>query len=307
MHIVLVSALALLVGLTLALLGGGGTILAVPILRHIVGLEPAVAVAASLFIVGTTSALSVAANARKGTIRWDIGLLFGSASAIGAVGGSAIAPRLDPDALMTLFSIMMVVTGIAMIRKKSVASNGSNAAKTISKKLPYHWIVVEGAVVGFITGMVGAGGGFLVVPALMLLGGLPLPVAVSTSLLVIAIKSAAGFVSISQSIAIPWGITLGFAALTVIGSLLGSFILSSVDTNKLGRGFGLFVVLLGSGMLIDLALSFDFGAIGLPLENAGMIVAGLVVFFVGYLFGRLRSNPALPESHPPQWDENPAV
>ena len=191
MEITLIIALvlAVFVGISLGLLGGGGAILTVPILTYIVGMEPREAIASSLFIVGVTSVVGMLRHATSGRVRWKTGITFGAASMAGAFVGGITGGYVPGVVLMILFALMMVVVATAMIRgrKNAVPSDGEERQLRISLVLIY------GLLIGFATGLVGAGGGFLIVPALSILGGLPMAVAVGTSLLVIVLNASAGF------------------------------------------------------------------------------------------------------------------
>src|SRR5699024_11191714 len=168
-----VVLLATLVGLSLGLLGGGGSILTVPLLTYVAGMDAKEAIAASLFVVGTTSVVSTIAHARRGNVQWRTGLIFGVASMVGAFLGGLLGGFIPSTILMVAFALMMLATATAMLRgRKKKADTGEK------KALPLGKILAEGLAVGLVTGLVGAGGGFLVVPALALLGGLPMPIAV---------------------------------------------------------------------------------------------------------------------------------
>ncbi|HEX5771105.1 MAG TPA: sulfite exporter TauE/SafE family protein, partial [Nocardioidaceae bacterium] len=182
----IVLALSLLIGVSLGVLGGGGSILTVPILVYVAGMEPKEAIAASLFVVGVTSAAGAISHARGGRVRWRTGLMFGAAGLVGAFLGGMLGGHLPGELLLVAFALMMVATSIAMIRGRKVDESKKHS------DLPVFRVLLDGLVVGLVTGLVGAGGGFLVVPALALLGGLPMAVAVGTSLLVIAMKSLGG-------------------------------------------------------------------------------------------------------------------
>ena len=184
----LALALSVLIGVSLGLLGGGGSILTTPILIYAIGLEPKEAIATSLLVVGITSLAGLVSHARAGNVAWRTGVIFGLAGMAGAYAGGFVAKWIPANVLLVLFALMMVATAIAMFRGRKAPADGEKRTFAAWK------IVLDGLVVGLVTGLVGAGGGFLVVPALALLGGLPMPVAVGTSLLVIAMKSFAGFV-----------------------------------------------------------------------------------------------------------------
>lgn len=239
---ILVAAVA--IGVSLGLLGGGGSILTVPLLSYVAGLDAKEAIAASLFVVGTTSAVSVIAHARQGNVRWRTGLIFGAAGMAGAFGGGLLGGIIPGTILMIAFALMMLATAGAMLRgRRKQAAAGEPSAH--SRELPVVRIVVDGLIVGFVTGLVGAGGGFLVVPALALLAGLPMAAAVGTSLLVIALKSFAGLAGYLTSVSLDWGLVLGVTAAAIIGSVIGATLSSKVPEAALRKGFGVFVLVMG--------------------------------------------------------------
>lgn len=237
---VLVLILAVAVGLSLGLLGGGGSILTVPLLTYVAGMDPKQAIASSLFIVGATSVLSTFTHARAGNVQWRTGVIFGVASMAGAFLGGIAGGYIPGVVLMILFALMMIATSIAMIRGRK-----NRAATDPKAQLPMGKVIAEGLVVGAVTGLVGAGGGFLVVPALALLGGLPMPIAVGTSLLVIAMKSFAGLAGYLTTVTIPWPLVLGVTGMAVIGALIGARLTRVVPEKALRKGFGVFVLLMG--------------------------------------------------------------
>lgn len=245
--LVLALLLAVLIGVSLGLLGGGGSILTVPILTYVAGLPPKEAIAASLFVVGTTSAVSAISHARGGRVRWRTGLIFGAAGMVGAFGGGLLGGYIPGTVLMIAFALMMVATSIAMIRGRRVA----RAEDASPRELPTAKIVIEGLAVGLATGLVGAGGGFLVVPALALLGGLPMPVAVGTSLVVIAMKSFAGLAGYLTSVSLDWVLVGGVTLAAILGSLLGSRLAGRIPENVLRQGFGVFVLVMGAFVLVQ--------------------------------------------------------
>lgn len=240
----LTVGLAVLIGVSLGLLGGGGSILAVPLLVYVAGLEAKEAIATSLLVVGVTSAVAVLPHARAGRIRWRTGLIFGLAGMVGAYGGGRLAALVPAGILLTGFALMMLATATAMIRGRR-QTEGTAAAGKATGELPLLRVVVDGVVVGLVTGLVGAGGGFLVVPALALLGGLPMPIAVGTSLVVIAMKSFAGLAGYLSSVQIDWGLAGAVTVAAVVGSLLGGRLAGRIPENVLRRMFGWFVVVMG--------------------------------------------------------------
>jgi uncharacterized membrane protein YfcA len=236
--------LSLLVGVALGLLGGGGSILTLPILTYVVEMETKAAIAASLFVVAVTSATGVISHARAGRVRWRTGLVFGAAGMVGAYGGGRLAAFIPAKVLMVMFALMMVATAVAMLRGRR-----SGGADTPAD-LPVVLVILEGIAVGVVTGIVGAGGGFLVVPALVLLGGLSMETAVGTSLLVISMKSLAGFYGHLEHVHdLDWNTTLAVTAFAVAGSFVGGALAGRVPPATLRKGFGWFVLVMAALVL----------------------------------------------------------
>jgi len=266
LQLVIVLALALVVGVSLGLLGGGGSILTVPLLTYVAGLDPKEAIAASLFVVGTTSIVGAVTHARRGNVRWRTGLTFGAAGMAGAFLGGLAGGRIPGTVLMIAFAVMMVATAVAMIRGRKARHDARGAG---DRELPVGRVLLDGLVVGLVTGLVGAGGGFLVVPALALLGGLPMPVAVGTSLLVIAMKSFAGLGGYLTSVSMDWPLVAAVTLAAIAGSLVGARLTSRVPEAALRKGFGYFVLLMGAFVLFQ----------ELP-SPAGALVGGAVALAV---------------------------
>ncbi|MET7403690.1 sulfite exporter TauE/SafE family protein [Dactylosporangium sp. NPDC005572] len=234
--LVLTAALATAIGLSLGVLGGGGSILAVPLLVYVTGLPAGPAIATSLLVVGATSAVAVLPHLRAGRVRWRTGLTFGLAGMAGAYTGGRLAAFVPPGVLLTAFALMMLATAAAMIRGRRTAA---------ARRVPPLRIAVDGVAVGLVTGLVGAGGGFLVVPALVLLGGLPMPVAVGTSLVVIAMQSLAGFAGHLSGAGIDWTLAAAVTAAAIAGSLAGARLAGRVPAEMLRKAFGWSVAALG--------------------------------------------------------------
>lgn len=242
--IALTIGLAVFVGVALGLLGGGGSILTVPLLAYVAGMDAKQAIATSLLVVGVTSAIGAISHARAGRVQWRTGLIFGAAGMAGAYGGGLLARFIPGTVLLIGFAVMMIATAAAMLRgRRDVEGPGGG------HRLPIPKIVAEGLVVGLVTGLVGAGGGFLVVPALALLGGLPMPVAVGTSLIVIAMKSFAGLGGYLSSVQINWTPALAVTAAAVVGALLGARLTALVNPDALRKAFGWFVLAMSSVIL----------------------------------------------------------
>lgn len=269
-------ALSILIGVSLGLLGGGGSILTVPILVYVAGQDPKVAIATSLLVVGVTSAAGAVSHARAGRVQWRTGLIFGAAGMAGAYGGGRLAQYVPGTWLLVAFGVMMAVTAVAMLRGRTTPAPGDHA----HGRLPVGRIVLDGLVVGAVTGLVGAGGGFLVVPALVLLGGMPMSVAVGTSLVVIAMKSGAGLLGYLASTAIDWPLAAGVTAAAVVGSVAGGRLTSMVSEDRLRRAFAWFVaamavVVLGQqvpGVVRDQVLT---SPITWTVVAAGVVAVGL--------------------------------
>ncbi|MCU0688061.1 MAG: sulfite exporter TauE/SafE family protein [Polyangiaceae bacterium] len=240
--LVLAAALAAVIGVTLGLLGGGGSILTLPMLLYVLELEPRAAIASSLFVVGVTSLVGVVAHARAGRVRFRTGLPFGVAGMAGAFAGGQLAHHVPPTALLLGFAAMMILTAAAMLRGRGGPSAAPPRA-SLGKALGL------GASVGLVSGLVGAGGGFLVVPALALFGGLAMPEAVGTSLLVIALQSLAGVAGHVTHVALDWPLLAALAGAAVVGSLVGTRLARHASPDVLRQAFGWLVLAMGAFVL----------------------------------------------------------
>ncbi|GKV73263.1 sulfite exporter TauE/SafE family protein [Pseudarthrobacter oxydans] len=276
--LIVVLALSVVIGLSLGVLGGGGSILTVPILVYVAGFEAKEAIAASLFVVGVTSAVSVFSHARGGRVMWRTGLIFGAAGMAGAFVGGLLGGHIPGQILLIAFAVMMVATSVAMLRGRKKKSDGG--APPVKHELPLGRVLLDGAVVGLVTGLVGAGGGFLVVPALALLGGLPMSVAVGTSLVVIAMKSFAGLAGYLTTVQLDWGITLGVTAAAIVGTLAGSKLAGRIPEAALRKAFGWFVLAMGSFVLIQQAPADLRWFIAAGVAALTAATAGICWFFI---------------------------
>jgi uncharacterized protein len=241
----LAVVLAVLIGVSLGMLGGGGSILAVPLLVYVAGLDAKEAIATSLLVVGVTSLAAVVGHARAGRVRWRTGVVFGLAAMAGAYLGGRLGEYVPGTWLLVGFAVMMLATAGAMIRGRRPGATRSHG----DGHLPVGTVLLEGVVVGLVTGLVGAGGGFLVVPALVLLGGLEMPAAVGTSLLVIGMKSFAGLAGYLSVVRLDWGLAAAVTAAAVVGSVVGARLVRHVDPERLRQGFGWFVLVMGGVVL----------------------------------------------------------
>ena len=264
--IALVIAASLLVGVNLGILGGGGSVLTVPILVYLAGQDTKEAIATSLFVVGVTSLAALIPHARAHRVRWRTGLLFGAFSMVGAYGGGRVAEYVPGTALLVAFAAMMLATAAAMLRKPRRPGE-PQSPQPPHRDLPLKHVAAVGLVVGAVTGLVGSGGGFLVVPALAILGGLPMSSAVGTSLLVIAMNSFAGLAGHLTDARIDWSLALTVTAAAVAGSVIGARFAGRIPQDTLRRTFGWFVVVMGAFVLTQ---QLDTGAWTHPATWAGL-------------------------------------
>lgn len=245
---------ALLVGLVLGLIGGGGSILSVPLFVYILAVNPVTATAYSLFMVGVSSAFGAIQNIKKGLVDFKTAIVFAIPAFIAVyITRKFIVPAIPLEiftfgnftltkdvGIMVLFAIVMLFASISMIRGRKDVGQTSEVIR-----FNYPLILIEGFVVGILTGLVGAGGGFLIIPALVLLAKLPMKRAVATSLLIIAVKSLIGFIGDVENLDIDWMFLLSFTGVSVIGIFVGSYLSNFIDGKKLKKGFGYFVLIMG--------------------------------------------------------------
>ncbi|MGK2864407.1 MAG: sulfite exporter TauE/SafE family protein, partial [Chitinophagaceae bacterium] len=248
--------LAAMVGLSLGLIGSGGSILTVPILVYVLGVSPVLATAYSLFIVGSTALAGGIQSAILKKVDFKTVLIFGipSLAAVYATRmwlmpvipeelftiGSFVVSK--PFALMILFAIIMILASVSMIMPEKKNELNENSAIRYN----YPMILLEGLIVGTLTGLVGAGGGFLIIPALVILARMPMKLAVGTSLFIIAVKSLIGFVGDLQgSQVIDWKLLGGFTAFALIGIFIGIILSKKIAGEKLKKAFGWFVLVMG--------------------------------------------------------------
>ena len=276
----LVVVLAVLVGLSLGLLGGGGSILTVPLLAYVAGLPTQEAIAVSLVVVGVTSLVASVSHARAGRVQWRTGLTFGAAGMVSAYAGGRLGQHVPDGVLMVAFALVMLAAGIAMLRGRPAGSETS-PPMALGKAIGY------GAAVGLLTGFLGAGGGFLIVPALTLFGGLTMPVAVGTSLLVIAMNSGAGVVGHLSSTSMHWGLAAMVTAAAVVGSLVGGRLATKVRPEVLRRGFGWFVLAMAAFIFVQEIPDSTWQPLSPLAKGAISLTAALVVLGLGLLGQKL--------------------
>lgn len=255
---------SIIIGISLGLIGGGGSILTVPVLVYLFGVEPMMATAYSLFIVGASSLVGAFPKYKEGLISLKTAIVFGIPS-IAAVFATRkfIVPAIPKEVfnigdfvvtksilMMMLFAILMVAASVSMIREKK---NKNASDETEEQKFNYPMIILEGGIVGVLTGLVGAGGGFLIIPALVMLSKLPMKKAVGTSLLIIAAKSLIGFVGdlSTNGSNMNWALLGSVTALAIGGIFVGNMLSKKIDGNKLKKGFGWFVLIMGVYIIIN--------------------------------------------------------
>ena len=247
---------ALCIGLILGLTGGGGSILTVPILVYVMLIDPMIATAYSLFIVGTTSAFGAIQNYQKGFVDLKNGFLFAIPSFIALYLTRRILVPLIPDAileqpflltkstfLMVFFAVIMVLAAISMLKKKKevVETVGNIAISTL---------LFQTFTIGIIIGLVGAGGGFLIIPSLVLFAKLPMKKAVGTSLFIIALNSLIGFLGDVQNILIDWTFLCSFTGISIVGIFIGIYLNKYVNETQLKKGFAYFVLFMATFILV---------------------------------------------------------
>ena len=250
---------AIFIGLSLGLLGSGGSILTVPALIYLVGQDEKIAIAGSLAIVGVIAASSVISYHFKRQIKWSVVIRFGLPSMLASYLAASLSVYLTGIMQLTLFAIVMLLSAFFMIRQPKIKTstyhgiNGNNKAFNKDQHQQIKFII-SGLIVGSITGLVGVGGGFLIVPSLVLLTGLAMNNAVATSLAIITLQSFTGFIKYhqllnEQNISIDWQVIVTFSLIGIIGSLVGQKIAGKVPQHHLKRGFGIFLLIMGCFIL----------------------------------------------------------
>jgi len=254
---------ALLVGIILGLIGGGGSILTVPILVYLIGLNPVTATAYSLFVVGTTSIFGAIQHIKDKSVNVRIAILFAIPALITVYLTRRFLVPAIPESLFTFlnievtkhifimlfFALIMLIASFSMIK-----SSQSLQLKNFDIKHNTGFVIVEGIVVGTFTGIVGAGGGFLIVPTLVIVARLPMRLAIGTSLIIIAMKSLIGFLGDVQNIAIDWPFLIIFTSISVVGIYIGIYMAKFISGKNLKKGFGWFTLLM-AGYIIFKELS----------------------------------------------------
>jgi len=250
---------SVLIGISLGLIGGGGSILTIPVLVYLFGVQPLLATGYSLFIVGSTSLVGAVKNYRKGLVHVETAVYFSITSTIVVLITRKFLLHIIPDHLfavngwlitkslltMILFAAVMLIAAVKMITGKNPAEDINQTRKhSISK------IIISATGIGLLTGLLGAGGGFLIIPALIFLFHLPVKEAIGTSLMIIAINSLIGFTGDIIHTTVNWGLLLPITAFAVAGIFIGSKIGEKMEGDKLKKGFGWFVLVMGIYILV---------------------------------------------------------
>ncbi len=258
--------LAIGVGISLGLLGGGGSVLTLPILVYVMGIAPKSAIAMTSIVVGVVSLFGLLPRSRRKQIDLKTVLIFGSATTIGAFLGAKLAgfSVVTATLQMLLFAVaMLVAAGFMIVRQpRSDSSLGDREDRDPLSSYPrplckycWLWLLTEGIGVGMLTGLVGVGGGFAIVPALVLLGNLTMPAAISTSLVIIALNSGAGLIGYLGHVSIDWYLTGSFTLAAALGSIIGTYLSKFVSAHKLQKWFGYFLLAVATFVLVRVLLN----------------------------------------------------
>ncbi|SDN45728.1 hypothetical protein SAMN05660642_04880 [Geodermatophilus siccatus] len=244
--------LGLVIGALVGLLGGGGSILAVPALVYTAGQDLPQAVATSLLVVGITALVALLPRLGKGQIAWRIALLFGAAGIATAFAGAAVNRLVPPEVVLGLFAALMIGAGVRMLSEESAtgaacATDGGrvNWRRCLPRTL------AGGLVVGFLTGLLGVGGGFLIIPVLVVVLGLSMEVAIGTSLLIVAVNSAAGFAAHASDTPLDVPVTVAFTVAAIGTALAAGRLATRLDTARLRRWFAYLVFVVAAGILVQ--------------------------------------------------------
>ncbi|QXE23910.1 hypothetical protein B6N60_02607 [Richelia sinica FACHB-800] len=248
--------LAACIGLSLGLIGGGGSVLALPILVYVMGVPPKSAIAMTLVIVGTVSILGLIPHWRAKNVRFKTALIFGSTTMVGAFLGAKIAtlPIITDAVQMTLFAVTMFLAAVFMIRRSSQSVMTEEDLAGYPQpvcKYCWLWLMTEGLGVGVLTGLVGVGGGFAIVPALVLLGKVPMKKAIGTSLLIIIFNSITGFLGYLGNVSLDWNLMFSFIIAASLGTVPGAYFAQYVPAQKLQKTFGYFLLAVAAVVLVQ--------------------------------------------------------
>jgi uncharacterized protein len=244
MHLLAAGSLALLGGTVFGIFGAGGSILLVPILVYVLGVPIKEALGMSLLILTLTGGLTTAAHARSGNVKWRLGLRWAGFGVLGAYAGGRVAELIPPHTLLMIFATVVVVAALAMIRRPTPMPHATST-------IPMSKVASVGLVLGFVTGMIGLGGGFLLVPALVLVCGIDIKKAIGTSLLIITINSFGGFLGFAAHETFDWRLIAVVAAFNATGSLLGARVARPLPGHRLRPAFGAFLLIVAMAIVVE--------------------------------------------------------
>ncbi len=240
--------LALVVGLSMGVLGAGGSIITIPILVYIIGFEVKASIAMSLAVVGATSLVGAIQHWRIRNVNLRIAVMFAPTAMVGTYLGARLAVFFSAGAQLGLFGTVLLAASFSMLRENGRTGDVGGWHMMLSVGT-VALIILEALAVGVLTGLVGVGGGFLIVPVLVLLGGLPMKQAVGTSLLIITLKSFAGFVGYLGQVEVQWAFMAGFTGIAIAGIWIGTHMVQLVSPPALKRGFAVFILVMGAWIL----------------------------------------------------------
>lgn len=235
---------AILIGLFLGLLGGGGSIMTVPIFVYLIGLPTKLAIALSLALVGSVSLIGVFKHWKLGNVNFKIVALFAPFAMVGTFIGAKLSQFVSGSFQLILFAVVMLIAAVFMF-KKTKTNTSSQKQKQFYSKKDILFIALEGIFVGILTGLVGVGGGFLIVPALVLLTKIPMKEAIGSSLLIISLKSFAGFYGYLGQVQIDWSFLLTFISIASVGIIIGTSLIRFVSQAQLKKIFAVFLIIMG--------------------------------------------------------------
>lgn len=253
----LVLIAGLFTGLLLGIFGSGGSIITTPALLYLLNVEPKSAIAMSLGIVAVTASITAIQHWRKGNVNLKVTAVFGAFGVIGTYGGALLGVITPVTIQLTIFALVMYAAAWKMLspQHKSVgAAAVTHCPDGDCDDFRYKHIAIHGIAIGVLTGLVGVGGGFLIVPALVLLSGLPMKQAIGTSLSIVALKSFAGFAGYAGTVDINYTLMLNFTAVAIVGSFIGTIISHRLPAALLKRGFGIFLIIVASYILLKSVL-----------------------------------------------------
>lgn len=246
--------LAICIGLSLGLIGGGGSVLAVPILVYIMGLGAKTAIATSLVIVGTVSLIGIIPHWLQGNVNLSVAAMFVPTAMLGSYLGARLTglPWITETIQLICFALVMVSASMMMIWQVKPTHHKYDLFET-NHHFKYQRLVIplEGLGVGILTGFVGVGGGFLIIPALVLFGGIPMKEAIGTSLMIITFNSIAGFVGYLGQVNLDWNLTIFFAIAASLGTITGAYLTRFIEAKQLQKAFGYFVLAIGVFVLVQ--------------------------------------------------------